>query len=79
MRQLPWLAVAVCLVARPRPSLRAQTDELLARARQERAAYLDTLRELVSIESGSRDVEGLERAATSWPTGSGPSVARWSW
>ena len=32
--------------------------------RQERAAYLDTLRELVSIDSGSRDVEGLDRAAT---------------
>jgi glutamate carboxypeptidase len=37
------------------------TDALLARVKQERAAYLQTLRELVSIESGSRDIEGLNR------------------
>jgi glutamate carboxypeptidase len=30
-------------------------------ARQEQGAFLDTLRELVSIDSGSRDLEGLER------------------
>ena len=36
-------------------------DSLLQAARQEQSAYLDTLRELVSIESGSRDLEGLER------------------
>src|SRR5436190_17635745 len=38
-------------------------DPLLQAARQEQAPYLDTLRELVSIESGSRDVEGLDRVA----------------
>jgi glutamate carboxypeptidase len=36
-------------------------DPLLARVKQERAAYLKTLQELVSIESGSRDIEGLNR------------------
>ena len=36
-------------------------DALLARAKQERGAYLKTLQELVSIESGSRDIEGLNR------------------
>src|SRR5262245_42649525 len=36
-------------------------DPLLQASRQEQAAYLDTLRELVSIESGSRDLEGLDR------------------
>jgi glutamate carboxypeptidase len=36
-------------------------DALLARVKQERAAYLETLKELVSIESGSRDIEGLNR------------------
>jgi glutamate carboxypeptidase len=36
-------------------------DPLLQAARQEQSAYLDTLRELVSIESGSRDLEGLDR------------------
>jgi|SRR5687768_2131240 glutamate carboxypeptidase len=63
MRTLPWLAAAACLAGTQALPLRAQGDELLARARQERAPYLDTLRELVSIESGSRDVEGLDRAA----------------
>jgi glutamate carboxypeptidase len=36
-------------------------DPLLQASRQEQSAYLDTLRELVSIESGSRDLEGLDR------------------
>jgi glutamate carboxypeptidase len=38
-------------------------DPLLSVIRQERAPFLDTLRELVSIESGSRDMEGLRRIA----------------
>jgi glutamate carboxypeptidase len=64
LRLLPWLAVAVGLVGADTLLLRAQADELWARARQERGAYLETLRELVAIESGSRDVEGLDRVAT---------------
>src|SRR5688572_24272666 len=36
-------------------------DALLARVKQERTAFLQTLRELVSVESGSRDIEGLNR------------------
>jgi len=36
-------------------------EPLLARVKQERGAYLKTLQELVSIESGSRDIEGLNR------------------
>jgi glutamate carboxypeptidase len=38
-------------------------DPLLARVKQERGAYLKTLQELVSIESGSRDIDGLNRIA----------------
>ena len=38
-------------------------DAVLPRVRQEQQAYLDTLRDLVSIESGSSDVEGLGRIA----------------
>ena len=38
-------------------------DQLQAAVRQERAPFLDTLRELVSIECGSRDSEGLRRIA----------------
>ena len=42
----------------------AQTaGPVLARVQQERQPYLDTLRELVSIESGSTDVEGLNLIA----------------
>ena len=37
------------------------TDPLLSRVKQERGAYLKTLQELVSIESGSRDIDGLNR------------------
>ena len=36
-------------------------DPLLARVKQERGAYLKTLQELVAIESGSRDSDGLNR------------------
>src|SRR5437868_4286163 len=36
-------------------------DQLRDRVRQERAPLLDTLRELVAIESGSSDIEGLNR------------------
>ena len=36
-------------------------EPVMARAKQERAAYIETLRALVSIESGSRDIEGLDR------------------
>jgi glutamate carboxypeptidase len=50
-----WTAVALVEAQAP--------DPLLVRVRQERAAYLDTLRELVAIDSGSRDVAGLARAA----------------
>jgi glutamate carboxypeptidase len=42
----------------------AQSGEaVMTRVRQERAPFLDTLRELVAIESGSRDIDGLNRIA----------------
>ena len=45
-------------------SVKAQPVEpVLAQARSQKAPLLDTLKELVSIESGSRDLEGLERLA----------------
>ncbi|HET9271508.1 MAG TPA: M20/M25/M40 family metallo-hydrolase, partial [Vicinamibacterales bacterium] len=46
------------------PSSAQTGDRLLARIRQEQAADLATLKDLVAIESGSRDAEGLDRAAT---------------
>lgn len=38
-------------------------DPVLVRVRQQQAPFMNTLRELVSIESGSRDIEGLNRIA----------------
>ncbi len=36
-------------------------DPVLARVRQQQAPFMSTLKELVSIESGSRDIDGLNR------------------
>jgi glutamate carboxypeptidase len=42
-------------------AMAAAAENVVARAKQERPALLDTLKELVSIESGSSDIEGLDR------------------
>jgi glutamate carboxypeptidase len=56
------LGAAVVVAMLAASALRGQAgDPVLARAKQERAAYIETLRALVSIESGSRDIEGLDR------------------
>jgi glutamate carboxypeptidase len=56
----------VALLLGGSPSGFAQPSEpVLALARKEKPALLKTLRELVSIESGSRDYEGLSQLATS--------------
>src|SRR5688572_1070557 len=39
----------------------ASSESVSALARQERPLLLDTLKELVAIESGSSDIEGLDR------------------
>jgi glutamate carboxypeptidase len=72
MRGTTGQAVVACLaglatvavLAVSWPSSAQTEDRLLARVRQEQPAYLATLKDLVAIESGSRDVEGLDRAAT---------------
>ncbi len=38
-------------------------EPVLSLAKKERQPFLDTLKQLVSIETGTRDLEGLERAA----------------
>jgi glutamate carboxypeptidase len=38
-------------------------EPVLSHAKKEKPALLDTLKDLVSIETGSRDLEGLDRAA----------------
>src|SRR5438093_6000967 len=45
------------------PALSAPEGRIHELAQQEKAALLDTLRDLVNIESGSKDAEGLARLA----------------
>jgi glutamate carboxypeptidase len=58
-------AVFVCVLLAGLPQqARGQAHEpVLSLARDERPALLETMRDLVSIESGSRDSEGLDRLA----------------
>jgi glutamate carboxypeptidase len=54
--------LVIVLVVTASTAVLGQTvNPLLARVRQERPAFIETLRALVSIESGSRDIEGLDR------------------
>ena len=52
------LAIAASGLAAAQP-----LEPVLSLAKKERPALLDTLKDLVSIETGSRDLEGLDRAA----------------
>lgn len=55
-----WLGFVFLFVG----SALAQVDEsTLAQVQRERAPLIDTMRELVSVESGSRDFDGLSRIA----------------
>lgn len=56
-RLLAALLYAIATVAA------AQDAPLLAQARAQKAPLLETLKDLVSIESGSRDLEGLDKIA----------------
>jgi glutamate carboxypeptidase len=60
---IPALAMMLAALVPPHEA-RAQAQEpILAAAQREKAPLLDTLKDLVSIESGSRDLEGLARLA----------------
>jgi glutamate carboxypeptidase len=56
-------AALVLALALPSAAIAQPVEPVLAAARQEKPALLDTLKDLVSIESGSRDIEGLDRLA----------------
>jgi glutamate carboxypeptidase len=58
-----FLCAALCLCAAGAPAQNAALPPLHARAQAELPAVLDTLKALVGIESGSRDLEGLGRLA----------------
>ena len=58
-RSLALVALIACLVA---PIAHAAPDAaVVTEAANQKAPFLDTLKDLVSIESGSRDREGLYR------------------
>src|SRR5262245_14838476 len=61
MKHTIAVALAVSLLPSALPG--QAVEPVLARVKQERGAFVDTLRELVSIESGSRDIDGLNRIA----------------
>src|SRR6267378_5720462 len=57
------LCTAFLATALPGLAAAQPVERVLALAKKERQPLLDTLKELVSIETGSRDLEGLDRAA----------------
>ena len=59
MKRLISLVMAAVLI--PVAMAAQAVEPVRARVAEQRAPFLETLRELVSIESGSRDIEGLNR------------------
>jgi glutamate carboxypeptidase len=59
MRRLSLLVIVLSLT--PVSTGGQAVDAVIARVKQERAPFMQTLQELVSIESGSRDVVGLAK------------------
>jgi len=59
---LAWTA-GVLFVAMATAAFGAPVEPVLSLAKKEKPALLDTLKALVSIESGSRDIEGLGKIA----------------
>ncbi|HUL93346.1 MAG TPA: M20/M25/M40 family metallo-hydrolase [Burkholderiales bacterium] len=53
----------VALLALMGGALAQPVEPVLSLAKKEKQPFLDTLKDLVSIETGSRDLEGLEKAA----------------
>ena len=62
MNRTSLAALAACLIAAA-PVFAQPVEPVLAQVRAHKQPFLDTLKELTSIESGSRDPEGLERIA----------------
>ena len=63
-RHLPALAAsALALFIAAGPAQAAPVGPVQDLARQQQQPLLDTLRDLVSIESGSKDLEGLDKIA----------------
>jgi glutamate carboxypeptidase len=60
-RRLPSALLAVVMAVAAGPSLAEPVAAIQDLAKQEQQPLLDTLRDLVSIESGSKDLEGLAK------------------
>jgi glutamate carboxypeptidase len=58
------VAVLVALVLVPTLAVAQVNDAVRAQAQRERGPFLDTLKELVVIESGSGDIDGITRIGT---------------
>jgi glutamate carboxypeptidase len=64
LRLVALLIVAVVGASAVRGQERASSDgRVLAAVRQQRQPFIDTLRQLVGMEAGSRDIEGLNQIA----------------
>ena len=63
MRMSTAVVLALFIAEGGSAEIHAQSDPVLARVREERDTLIETMRELVSIESGSRDFDGLTRIA----------------
>ena len=64
LAQLLAACIAACFLALSGvPAASAADDRILDLAKQEKTPLLETLRDLVGIESGSKDAEGLARIA----------------
>jgi glutamate carboxypeptidase len=57
------LAAMLLVVAATLPSHAQLDEQVMAQAQKQQSPLLKTMEELVSIESGSRDIEGLDRIA----------------
>jgi glutamate carboxypeptidase len=62
MNRTSLTLIAAALLASA-PAFAQPVEPVLAQVRAHKQPFLDTLKELTSIESGSRDLEGLERIA----------------
>lgn len=60
----PTFAAAAVLCAFAFHAAAQPVDSVLAQARMQRPALIETMKDLVSIESGSRDLEGLEKISS---------------
>jgi len=58
---LAWFIAVAIVICDGTVSTAGSVEPLYGLAQKEKGPFLDTLKELVSIESGSKDREGLDR------------------